>query len=100
MEREPAMILRNLAEGIILQSIEDLWNDEHKEESLVFFRGKDFRTCAALAGMSLGEQVELINMVKGVIIHKKNDSPSAKRLFGKVEKRMSGYVRETAVTLH
>ena len=100
MEREPTMRLKNLAEGIILQSIEDLWDNEHRDESLVFFRGKDFRTCAELAGMSLIEQVALLNLVKGVIKQNRNDLPSTKRVFVQSEKGMSRYIRETAVSAH
>ena len=100
MERGLTMKLKNLAEGIILQSIEDLWDNEHREESLVFFRGEDFRTCAELAGMSLIDQVELLNMVKGVIKQNRTDPPPTKRLFVQGEKRRSRYMRELSVSVH
>jgi hypothetical protein len=57
------MSLNKLAEGIILQSIEDLWNESHREDCITFFKGKDFRLCAELAGMELADQVELLNLV-------------------------------------
>lgn len=57
------MSLKTLAEGIILQSIEDLWNENYREESITFLKGGDFRLCADLADMDLREQVELLSMV-------------------------------------
>jgi hypothetical protein len=100
MERGLTMKLKNLAEGIILQSIEDLWDNEHREESLGFFRGKDFRTCAELAGMSLTDQVGLLNMVKGVINQNGNGQPATRPLSVQSDKKRSGYMGETAVSVH
>ncbi len=99
-ERGRTMRLKNLAEGIILQSIEDLWANEHREESLVFFRGKDFSICAEIAGMSLMDQVELLNMVKGVIKQSRNDLPPTKRLSVRKEERRSGFAGETSASIH
>ncbi len=61
------MGLKGLAEGIIIQSMEDLWSENHKEDCVAFFRGEDFRICAELAGMSIAEQVKLLDMVKDVV---------------------------------
>ncbi len=61
------MGLKGLAEGIIVQSMEDLWNENHREDCVAFFRGEDFRLCAELAGMSLDDQVKLLDMVKGMV---------------------------------
>ncbi len=58
------MSLKTLAEGIILQTIEDLWSENCREDCITFFMGKDFRLCAELAGMELDDQVELLNMVR------------------------------------
>lgn len=58
------MSLKKLAEGIILQSVEDLWNESCREDCIAFFRGEDFTLCAELAGMGLGDQVELLNLIK------------------------------------
>ncbi len=44
--------MKGLAEAIILQSLEDLWDPDHREESLEFFRGEGFRTCTEAAGIS------------------------------------------------
>jgi hypothetical protein len=43
------MGLRELAEGIILQSIEDLSDQNLREDCITFFKGADFITCAELA---------------------------------------------------
>ncbi len=61
------MSLKMLAEGIILQSIEDLWNENCREDCITFFKGKDFRLCAELAGMELSDQVELLNLVSSSV---------------------------------
>jgi hypothetical protein len=61
------MGVRGLAEGIILQSMADLWDEREKEASIAFFKGKDFTACAKTAGMSLNDQIGLLNMVKEVI---------------------------------
>lgn len=58
------MSLKSLAEGIILQSIEDLWNENHRNDCITFFTSRDLRLCAELAGMDINDQVELLNMVK------------------------------------
>jgi hypothetical protein len=64
------MGLKGLAEAIILQSIEDLWDDRLKEDCVTFFKGKDFRACAEAAGLSVTAQVRLLHMVKDVIEYK------------------------------
>lgn len=61
------MGLRALAEGILLQSIEDLWDDNAREECIAFFRGGDFRVCADAAGLNVIDQVKLLHMVKDVV---------------------------------
>src|SRR5512143_3025437 len=43
---------RRLAEAIILQSIEDLWNPVCKKGSLMFFQGDGFALCSEIAGIS------------------------------------------------
>ena len=44
--------INNLAEAIILQSLEDLYEASHREESLEFFRGEGFRICTEIAGIA------------------------------------------------
>jgi hypothetical protein len=61
------MALRSLAEGIIVQSMEDLWDESLRDECIKFFRSEEFRICAELAGMDLSEQMKLLDMVKEVL---------------------------------
>lgn len=51
--------LKGLAEAIILQSIEDLWDKNNREESLAFFNGNAFDICALCAGMNVSEQQKI-----------------------------------------
>ncbi len=60
------MGVKNLAEAIILQSIEDLWDETQKENSIKFFDGEGFYICAKVAGMGLFEQLRLYNMIKRI----------------------------------
>jgi hypothetical protein len=57
------MGLRNLAEAIILQSLEDIWSEEHRTESVDFICGERFRLCAQMAGMDTAEQIDLLLML-------------------------------------
>jgi len=59
--------IKGLAEGIILQSIEDLWSENHRGESIAFFTGTEFSICAGLAGMNLPDQLKVLNLVKSVV---------------------------------
>ncbi|MGC2061603.1 MAG: hypothetical protein WA610_01400 [Thermodesulfovibrionales bacterium] len=90
------MSVTSLAEGIILQSIEDLWSNEHSRESLDFFSGGEFRSCAEMAGMSLMEQVKLLRMVKEFIDYQKSNTPLSAATASKEGKVRSGYPRETS----
>jgi hypothetical protein len=51
-KKEDIMGTRTLAEAIILQSMEDLFHPAHRKESVEFFNGEGFRTCAELARLS------------------------------------------------
>jgi hypothetical protein len=54
---------RRLAEAIILQSIEDLWNPACKKESLIFFEGDGFELCSEIAGISYIKQLIMLRML-------------------------------------
>jgi hypothetical protein len=54
---------RTLAEAIILQSIEDLWNPVCKKGSLLFFEGDGFVLCSELAGISYIKQLAMLRML-------------------------------------
>ena len=51
--------MKALAEAIILQSLEDLWDERHRNESLKFFNGRGFRMCSGIAGMGQAEKKAL-----------------------------------------
>jgi|Deesub1362A_J573_1020465.scaffolds.fasta_scaffold00027_23 hypothetical protein len=60
------MGLKTLFEAIILQSIEDLWDARHREESIEFLTGQGFHFCAKMAGMGTEERLKLMKFVKDV----------------------------------
>ena len=72
------MGLKELAEGIILQSIEDLSDQNLREDCITFFKGTDFITCAELAAMDVADQVKLLNIVKCIIEHRPYSSGTAR----------------------
>jgi len=55
----------SLAEAVILQSMEDLWNSSHKDESRDFFEGDGFKICAEIAGMNSIKQFKFIHLLGG-----------------------------------
>ncbi len=65
------MGIRVLAEAIILQSMEDLWDEEEQENAMEFFDGKGFTACAKLADLGTFEQFRLYNMIKRAAKHKR-----------------------------
>ena len=54
------MSVRSLAEAVILQSLEDLWNPSYREESREFFEGSGFKMCAEIAGMDSMKQHKIL----------------------------------------
>lgn len=74
------MGIRGLAEGIILQSLDDLWDEGEKLRSIYFFKGDGFNKCAQMAGMKLPEQIKLLNIVKKIV---KQDFAKSKRVHPK-----------------
>jgi hypothetical protein len=63
-KKEEKMRLKALAEAVILQSIEDLWSNTNRRESIEFFEGEGFRHCADLAGMKVVERLKLVRMLR------------------------------------
>ena len=61
------MGVKKLAEAIILQSIEDLYDGRHRTGSVDFFTGESFHTCARMAGLSTGEKLKVLNLVREVV---------------------------------
>jgi len=60
--------LRGLAEAILLQALEDLWDGARRKETIVFFCGEGFRTCADMACMNTYERLKLIRIVRKAIM--------------------------------
>jgi hypothetical protein len=58
-----AFRLKTLAEAVILQAMEDLWSDTHREKSIEFFEGNGFTHFASLAGMGAVERLRLGKML-------------------------------------
>lgn len=55
--------LKALAEAVILQAMEDLWSDTHREKSIEFFTGGGFKCFADMAGMGAVERLRLIKIL-------------------------------------
>ncbi len=63
MNNHPISLI-NLAEAIILQSMEDLWGPIHKKESIDFFNGEGFRLAAEMAEMSAVNKRRLLLILR------------------------------------
>ena len=55
--------VRSLAEAVILQSIEDLWNPVYKRGSLRFFENDGFELCSEIAGIRYIKQLAMLRML-------------------------------------
>jgi hypothetical protein len=60
------MDLKRLAESVILQSLEDLYDSDHRAESIHFFTNRDFRVFAKMAGMNIDDKIRLLRLVRQV----------------------------------
>ncbi len=58
------MSARNLAEAVMLQSIEDLWDPAHRKESKDFFCGDAFNICSELVGLDSKNKFRLIQLLE------------------------------------
>ena len=65
LEKEITMGCRSLAEAVILQSIEDLWNPLHREESKEFFKGEGFKIYAEIADLNSLRNYKLLHITRG-----------------------------------
>lgn len=61
----PLRAVRKLAESIILQAIEDLWDSEKnaRRSSFAFFMGKGFHICSQIAGIKISDRRKLLSMI-------------------------------------
>ena len=83
------MGVKGLAEGIILQSIEDLWNENLRDECIAFFKGKEFSICAEIAGMNLADQIKLLGLVRGIVSDGGKRTEQKRTVFANKTKRPS-----------
>jgi hypothetical protein len=60
---------RSLAEAVILQSLEDLSDPRHREESREFFKGDGFKIYGELAMLPFIKKTKIMHLTKG----RKND---------------------------
>jgi hypothetical protein len=60
---KPLPCARSLAEAIILQSVEDLWDEGQRKECLKFFWGNGFAICAEIAGLDASGMGRLLGLV-------------------------------------
>jgi len=61
------MKVRKLAEAVILQSLEDLYDPRHRAESVDFFSGEGFHICARMAGLCPKDKLKVLKLAYGVI---------------------------------
>ncbi len=93
------MGMKGLAEGIIMQSIEDLWNENLRDECIAFFKGTEFRICAEIAGMRIDDQVKVLNLVKGVL-DDANGGMQPKTAFAEKTKKPEGMPKRAPRFMH
>jgi hypothetical protein len=55
--------IKSLAEAVILQAIEDLFDSSERKKSIDFFKSDNFTLCAETAGLSTLEQMRIIRML-------------------------------------
>jgi hypothetical protein len=58
------MSLKALAEAVIIQSAEDILDEQLQTEAVEFFAGEGFRICAWIAGMDHSAQHAILNLVR------------------------------------
>ena len=57
------MDIKGIAELVILQSIEDLWDRRERAASAKFLNGRGFDLCAGLAGIGPAERRKLLELL-------------------------------------
>jgi hypothetical protein len=59
------MGLNNLAEAVILQSIEDFWVSGQRLQSIDFFKGEGFKLYAKIVGLDTAKQLKILYLLGG-----------------------------------
>jgi hypothetical protein len=57
------MMAKNLAEAVLLQSIEDLWDKKESKKCFSFFKGNGFHLCSDIAGISPVDRRKLLSLI-------------------------------------
>ncbi len=57
------MAIKELAEKVILRSIEDLWDKNHRDSSGKFFSGPSFFFWADIAGMTISDRRKVLSII-------------------------------------
>jgi hypothetical protein len=66
------MAVKELAETVILQSIEDLWDKEQKEACSSFFCGQGFSFWANAARMTISDRRKVLALVLNSMTQRKS----------------------------
>jgi hypothetical protein len=64
------MAVKELAETVLLQSIEDLWDKKQRKECGTFFCSQGFSFWADAAGMTISDRRKVLSMVMESITNK------------------------------
>jgi hypothetical protein len=59
------MGIKHLAEAVILQSLEDLWEPDYIAGSMEFFKGDGFKICADIAEINRFKQYKILHLLGG-----------------------------------
>jgi len=84
MRNRKSLYLRNLAEAVMIQAMEDLWDKKHRRQSLDFFSGETFEDCAGLAGMDIYEQMTLLQILRDSL----KITPGMRGMYGYIRRAM------------
>ncbi|TAL22276.1 MAG: hypothetical protein EPN94_11395 [Nitrospirae bacterium] len=74
------MSAKTLAEAIMLQTMEDLWDKNERADAVRFFDGEGFGVCAKIAGLNFFEQLRLYNMANKMIAREMPEKKRDKKL--------------------
>lgn len=75
------MGIKVLAEAVILQSMEDLWDKKERDDAIRFFNSEGFSTFAGIAGMNFFEQLRVYNMVNKMTRGERHERKKVKSSF-------------------
>lgn len=70
------MGLRKLAEAVILQSMEDLFEDARRDDNIRFFTSSDFHVFAEMAGMDTEDKLRFLKLLKQFIRSSRSSNKS------------------------